>query len=300
MKKSNRSIPSTVWKVVTFALFAIFSAILLYLFFWTLTASVKTATDFNFYPISLTPKEDDWQFGNYIKVFTGLTISVVKPGVGTHEYSFALMFAYSLLYALGCTVVTILSQAVCGYIFAKYKFPCKKILYSAAMVAMVIPAIGALASELEIMKAIGFYDNIWALMIMKAGFGGMNFLIFYTVFRSIPDDFVEAAELDGASQLRIMMTIMLPMAKATIMIFALNSFIGYWNDFSVNITYLPSTPLAAYAIYYFQNSTTTAIALGGAPWVLCSSIIFCLPVLLLFLIFKNKMLANLNFGGLKE
>ena len=126
----------------------------------------------------------------------------------------------------------------------------------------------------------------------------MTFLIFYTVFRGVPWEYAEAAQLDGAGHLRIMITIMFPMIKATLGFYLLTGFIEFWNDWNVSVVYLPSMPVAAYAIYFFQNTANNFIKLGGVPYVLTASVIFCIPVFVRFMIFRKQLFTNLNFGGI--
>ena len=295
MKRKQKTSEAT-FRIIVFTVLAVFSIIFVIMLGWTVLNSLKTKEDFNFYPMEF-PKQ--LRFDNYSKVFGVLYIDVLKVGVGMIRYNFSSMFINSLIYAVGCTFFTIFPKAICGYVFAHYNFRMKKFLFNLAMVVMILPVIGALASELSIMKFLGIYDNVLALMVMKAGFGGMDFLIFYTVYKGVSWEYAEAALVDGAGPFKIMMSIMLPMGKATIAIFSLTSFITFWNDWSVNVVYLPSWPVAAYSLYYFQNSTNNVIAEGGVPFILTSSIIFCMPIFVLFIVFKKQMFENLNFGGLK-
>ncbi|MDY4186252.1 MAG: carbohydrate ABC transporter permease [Candidatus Borkfalkiaceae bacterium] len=296
MKKSVKSAKAPVFKIIFCTLLSFYTILFIVLLMWMLLSTFKSKSEFDFYPLDFPKK---FVFSNYPEVMKKLYIDIVISGVGKVRYSFIEMFGTSLLYSVGCTLVSVGFKAISGYVFAKYNFKLKGFLFSTAMVVMVIPTVGQLASELDIAKAIGFYDNIWGLMIMKGGFGGMAFLIFYSVFRGVPWEYAESAQLDGAGHFRIMLTIMFPMIKATLGFYLLTSFIEYWNDWSVSVVYMPSRPLAAYAIYYFQKSTENVIALGGVPYVLTSSVIFCIPVFILFMIFKKQLFTNLNFGGIK-
>lgn len=284
------------FKIFFFIMLTIYTLFFCLLLAWMIMSTFKGKTDFDFYPMRFPKK---LRFSNYPEVFSKLYIDVPVRGVGVVRYNFIQMFLNSVLYSVGCMLVSVGTKAICGYVFAKYNFPCRNFLFSVAMVVMVIPTVGTLASELDIMKNIGFYDNIWALMIMKGGFGGMTFLIFYTVFRGVPWEYAEAAQIDGAGHIRIMLTIMFPMVKATIGFYLLTGFIEFWNDWSVSVVYLPSMPVAAYAIYYFQNSTTNVISMGGVPYVLTASVIFCIPVFVMFMVFRKQLFTNLNFGGIK-
>lgn len=284
-------------RMIVFILLAIFVFTMVYLFLWSLMNSVKASFDFSLDPLGFPPVI---HLENFITTFGLYRVDGININNNIVSVGFIQMFWNSILYSVGCTVLQLGSKIITGYIFSYYDFKMKKFLYGLAMVCLVFPVIGSLASELEIMMAIGFYDNVFALMIMKCGFGGMDFLLFISIFNALSWDYAEAAQIDGASQVRIMFTIMIPMIKASILIFALQSFISFWNDYSVNIQYMPTRPVAAYGLYNLRNSTDPLMSSGGQPYQLCASLIFCLPNLILFAIFKKQLFQNLNFGGLKE
>ena len=169
----------------------------------------------------------------------------------------------------------------------------------AFLVIMILPIIGALPSELRMMRLLGFYDNVFALMLMKGSYTGMNFMIFHATFASIEKDYTEAATIDGASHVAIMFKIIFPMAKQIITILALTSMITYWNDWNVSVTYLPSWPTASYALFVFQNSNLPEIALGGIPYIFCACTVVMLPLLVIFIVFREQLMGEISFGGVK-
>ena len=132
---------------------------------------------------------------------------------------------------------------------------------------------------------------------MKGHFLGANFLIYYASFKSLPNDYKEAAEIDGASQLQILLNVVVPLIKTTIGAIALLSFIGYWNDYTTAMIYLPSRPTIAYGLYYFTHSTineASYVTVGIAACMLVT-----IPIFIVFLIFRNKLIGNMAVGGIK-
>lgn len=281
---------------ILFVLLLIYSITIIFLICWTLTSSLKTKTDFNMHPLAF-PSE--LRFSNYIRIFSDLSVQI--PKVGYNEYHIFLpeLFFYSVIYSVGCTVVYVLARACTAYAVARYKFRLGGFLYSLNIIVMIIPVVGRLPGELQLMRAIGFYDNIFALCIMKASFTGMDFMLFHSTFSSISYEYTEAAKIDGAGHFTIMFRIIFPMAKQIIFILALTSFIGYWNEWSVTVTYMPSYPTAAYALYVFQNSNLPNISLGGIPYIMCACTVVMLPVLILFIIFRKQIMGEISFGGVK-
>ena len=135
------------------------------------------------------------------------------------------------------------------------------------------------------------------LCIMKGGFLGSNFLIFYATFKGISWEYAEAAFIDGASHVRVLFTIMIPLAMTSIAAIFLLGFIGNWNNWNVHVIYLPNYPMISYALYYFQNNTINAIS--NTPCKLAACMIVLAPILVLFLLFRKKLMGNLTIGGLK-
>ena len=94
------------------------------------------------------------------------------------------------------------------------------------------------------------------------------------------------------------LSIMLPMAVPTFFALTLMQFITYWNDWQASMIYFPSTPTVAYALYTFQfpgagNKTT------GVPYIMSACILVAIPILILFVIFRNKIMGSVSIGGLK-
>ena len=133
---------------------------------------------------------------------------------------------------------------------------------------------------------------------MQFNFLGSYYLVFHAMFANVPKDFADAAYIDGAGEWRVMMQIMIPMVKNTFFVIVLLYFIGYWNDYQTPMLYIPSYPTMANGLYQFSQSTDNALA--TVPMKLTGCMIMFLPILVLFLIFRNKMLGNISMGGLKE
>lgn len=286
----------TPFSVIMFAILFCYAALLCFLLFWVLMSSFKSKADFNFHPLNWPEK---FIFSNYKNVLEQLYVPLTIPGVGTKRLYLLQLFGNSLIYAVGATVISILTHAMVAYVVAKYRFFLRNAIYTVAVLVMIIPIVNSLPSELAIMRKIGFYDNILGLILMKGSFTGINFLILHATFSGISWEYAEAARMDGASNAKIMFRIMFPMASTTMTILALTSFIGFWNDWTSTMVYMPSYPTAAYALYNFQNSNINIIATGGVPYVLCACGIVMLPILAVFILFRNRLMGEFAVGGIK-
>ena len=267
--------------------FTIYLISLYYIVFLGLLNSLKELGDIYVNRFGFPKK---WCFDNYVKAFTNLYIDVLP-----YRYYLPQLFLNSLIYSVGSVMITTTSTCACAYLFNKYKCKLGDFLYSVYLVLMIIPIVGNTGSSLAFSQAVGTYDNLLFQFFTGITFTS-NPLIFYAAWAAVPKDYMEAAFIDGAGHWRTMITIMWPMISVIFMIQVLLRFIPTWNDYMTPMVYLPSFPTAAYALFRFNQDNYFA---GQIPLRLAASILLCLPCLLLFFIFKNKMLGNISFGGIK-
>ena len=234
----------------------------------------------------------NWLFSNYIDVFRGMHLTVN----GIQDVYLPTLFLNGFLYAFISAMVMVFTNCVVAYIVAKYDCIVSRIIYTLVIIFMILPVVGTLPSELQIMRFLGFYDNMIGIYLMKIMFGGTNFLIFYAMFKSVSWSYAEAAFVDGASHFKVFAMIMLPMAIPTFFALVLMQFIVYWNDWQASLIYFPSFPTVAYGLYVFQNSSNET---AGVPYTMASSMLVALPIIALFVAFRSKIVGTVAVGGLK-
>lgn len=276
-----------VFTVILLIILTLYGISLLVPFLWSLLSTFKDQFEFLDNPFG-------WPKAFTLKNY-GLAFSTLQLTANNKLFDLWAMFLNSFLYAFGCTVASTLVHSVTAYLVAKYRFRFNKLVYGIVVVCMVLPIVGSLPSEIQLARAIGFYDNIIGLWIMKGNFLGMHFLMFYGTFKSLSWEYAEAAFIDGASHMKVMTGIMMPLAKTTIVIVSILTFIGYWNEYYVPMIFLPSMPTVAYGLYKFQSLPQS----GNLPMMLTGCMLIIIPIMILFLIFKNKMIGNLTMGGIK-
>ena len=282
---------SNVFSWVLTAVLILYSVLLLMMFFWSVITSFKDTFDYIMNPFGW-PQE--WKWSNYSLLFD--TIRVQAQATRRWVYMDE-MFLNSIVYSLGCTIVATMTPCIVAYLTAKYKFRLNKIIHTIVIVAMILPIVGSLPSELQIVKTLGLYDHMWGMFILKANFLGMYFLVFYAVFKSLSWEYAEAAFVDGAGHLTVMVRIMIPLVKSTIFAVAIMVFIGFWNDYQTPMLYIPSSPTVAYGL--FQFSSLGEEGASSVSIVMAGSILVMIPMLVLFVIFKDKFIGNLTVGGIK-
>ena len=162
---------------------------------------------------------------------------------------------------------------------------------------MLLPIVGAQPAELKLLKALRIYDNFIGMWIWAAGFSGLYFLIFYNIFKSAPAGYTEAAKIDGASNLTIMVRITLPLVKGAIMTVFLLHLISYWNTYQTILLYLPTHPNIAVGV--LRMSQTTENGMNYIPMRVSAAFIMILPTVAIFMMFSKQLMGNITIGGLK-
>lgn len=289
--KNRKYIKMDAFTIVLYALVTIYCLSMLYILFFGLVNSLKDATDYEWNnPFAFPNSEFGWKFGNYAKVFKDFNVFTV----GGKQVYLPSMFLNSLLYAGLMSLFCMATQVITAYAVAKYDFKGKRLIYGVAIVVMLLPIIGSLASEVQIANFFGFRNNLIGVCIMKCKYPGIYFLVFYATFKSLPWTFAEAAQIDGAGHFRTFIQIMLPLIRSTLFAVFILLFIEHWNDYYTPMVFLPEKPTMSYGLFIFQTDNK-----ASTPIQLAACILACVPILIVFAAFKDKIMSNVTMGGIK-
>lgn len=275
--------------VVMLIVLILYSALLLGMLLWAVLTAFKEPIAFNRNKVGL-PKP--WYFDNIPYVLKNAEIRKEQGVVPFYEIVWN-----SILYSVGCALINTLVTGVVAYACAKYKCAFSKFIYGLVLVVMVIPVVGNQTSEIQMSMNLGLYDKMIGMLVMRASFLGIYFLVFYDMFKAVPAALSEAAEIDGAGDAQIMVKIFFPIASNTFLTVLLINFIGYWNNYQVPMVYVPNHPTLAE--YVFQISTFSKYPYSKAPVQLATSLILLLPVVTVFIFTHKRLLGNLSIGGVK-
>lgn len=177
--------------------------------------------------------------------------------------NFLLYFKNSIVQTVLATVFSVIGCMTFGYVLTRKNFVFKKAL----TVFMLIPMMfgGGLIPSYMLIKSLGLYDTIWALIL--PGFVSIwNAILARTFIQTtIPDDVIESAVLDGANDFQIFLRIILPLSTTIIAILALYAAVGRWNDYFGPLVYLPSKELKPLQLYLKEvlSSAASTQALSG-------------------------------------
>lgn len=271
---------------IIFVLFVLYAITLLYPVIWMFMSSLKGSLEYSGGdPFALPQK---WLFSNYLEAVRTLKLK---------NTTYFGMIWNSLWTAGGSVIVGLFASAIVCYVMAKLEFPGRKIIYTINILIMMIPIYGALAADFKLKGDLGLYDNPLNIIISSLGpITGLRFLVLYAFFKGISWEYAEAGLVDGASQARIFFSIMLPQAIPPLVTFAMTDFIGAWNDYMTPLIYLPSYPTLASGLYEYEANMTRAVKY---PVYYAGVIISTIPILALFVAFRDMFMSSLSVGGLK-
>ena len=283
----------SVFLSVLFVLLVIWVAVMVLLFAWAIITSLKDKWDFKENVLGLP---EAWHFKNYIEVFKSFYVKVVNEK-GTSYAMIWHMALNSVLYAGGSALLAAGVPALTAYACSRFNFKFNKVIYGTVIVLMILPVFGTTAATLDILRSLGIYDTIPGQWILNASGIGVNVLIYGAAFGAVPKAISEAAEIDGASQLRILFRIMFPLILPTYYTLFLTSFVAFWNNYEVALIMIPSFPTLSYGLYSFNFSSETD--LSSAPMKLAGVVVVMLPILLVFVLTHKKLMMSASVGGVK-
>lgn len=266
---------------VVSALFFLYMLTLIFPFVWMLLNSLKTNMDF-FKDIWSLPEKP--LLSNYVNVWDQMNLLVY--------------FGNSIKLTLLGTLASILTASMASYVIAKYKFKLSKLLYTMAIVVMLIPSIGTIAALYKFMISTHLFNTHLGLVLLYSGGFGFNFILLYGFFKSVSWSYAEAGFVDGASDAQVFLRIMLPQARPGIIAVAIIQAINVWNDYFNPYMFLQDKSKMTLAVGIYNLVQEQSYA-ADWPKLFAAMIIATVPVLIVYAIFSNTIIENTVAGGLK-
>jgi multiple sugar transport system permease protein len=282
-------------KILVYALLIVGSIIFMAPFAWMVVASFKHLDDIFTYPPTWIPHNPT--FANYRTFLESQNV--------------ARWFFNSAFVTLTIIAVQTLFSAMAAYCFAKRAFPLRDTFFLAGLGTMAIPAAVLLVPNYLVLKHIpmfggndflgngghGWLDSYWGLIVPNC-INMFSIFMMRQYMRSIPDELIDAAKVDGAGHFRIFAQVVVPLSKPVIAATAIFAFNFYWNNFQGPLIIISSpdhytVPLGlAMFVQTAQHRTSWDIVMAG-------SVLATLPVLIAFLLFQRYFVRGIAISGLK-
>lgn len=219
----------------------------------------------------------------------------------TEQITFWSMFKNTLLYTCGGAIIYAFMPAMTAYLCAKYDYKLSRAIFIAYTIMMCMPIVGSLPTELSFLREMGLYDSIFGNYVQKMTGSGMYFFVYYAYFKGASNTYREAAIIDGAGPLTVMFRIYFPLAIKIVSTVFLIQFVALWNDYQTPLVYLPTRPTLAYGIFYVSTPNANFNAkLYEVPVQIAGPMMLAIPILIIFIAFKNRLMGDITLGGIKE
>lgn len=268
-------------KLFVIVLLLLFAAYILVPILWMLSTTLRTPMESFKMPPAVLPTSfnldsyrtvfDKVDFGRFI--FNSFKVSVLGTGL------------------------QVLCSSMAAFAFARFRFPGKNVLFLAFLSSLMIPGAVMSIPRFIIMSKAGLIDSHLAL-ILPATFSAMGVFLIRQFMLTISKSYDEAAYIDGASRFYCFTRIVAPMAKPAMMVIAVQTFIGTWNDFFGPLIYINSEakmtlPLGLTALRGMLNS-------GNQSTILAGVLLSLIPPLLFYIAGQRFLIEGINLGGLKS
>ncbi|WP_316568296.1 carbohydrate ABC transporter permease [Neobacillus sp. YIM B06451] len=254
------------------------SVIILSPIWWMISTSLKTPAEIAQYPPTFFPKE--FRFDNYIKAWQ--TAPFTRWAMNT------------AFIAIVGTIGSVLVNSLVAYSFAKIRFKGRNALFVIVLSTMLIPGFVTMVPQYILFSKLGWV-NTYLPLIVPAFLGSAFFIFLLRQFMmTIPNSLVEAAVLDGANHLQIWWHIMIPLTKPALMVVAIFSFNGAWNDLLGPLLYINDERM-----YTLQIGLQTFKGTVQTQWhyLMSMSVTVLLPVVLLFFFFQRYFIEGANISS---
>ncbi len=228
-------------------------------------------------------------FDNYKKV-------IVSYGIWKNALN-------SLTYAAVVIVLNIIVNGLAGYVMAKFDFPGKGLLSFLILFLIIVPvetSIIPLYSIVTVLLQLKGTASVLAV-ILPAAISVFNIFLFIQFFESIPKEYEEAARLDGAGNLRIFFSMILPLSKPIVATVATFCFIGVWNDYVWPLMVLPYAGEGEWSLYPIQAVLTSIKTIRGVTTgeVMASLVIASVPIFIVYVVAQKYIVQGFGSAGLK-
>ena len=264
--------------IISHTLLIIVSLVVLFPFIWMLDTALKPNGQVYQFPPSLLP--NPIRLDNFVAVWTYLP--------------FGHFILNSLFVAVTGTILVMITSSLAAYAFARLTFPGRDGVFFVYVSTLLIPQAVLVIPEFLIMRYLGWINSYEALIIPGA-FTAFGTFLMRQFFKTIPIELEESALIDGASRLRILWNIILPLSRSALSVLGLFTFISFWNNFLwplivVNTEDVVTIPLGL-QMFQGQHGTEWSYMMAGAT-------ISVLPGIILVILLQRYLVRGIALTGI--
>lgn len=211
------------------------------------------------------------------------------------EKPFLRWFFNSTFVATASTALVVLTSSLAGYSFAKFRYPGRNLLFWIIIATLMIPLEAMIVPLFVLVRDLGWL-NTYTGLIIPAGGSAFGIFLMRQHMLSMPDELIEAARIDGASEPYIFWRIVLPINQPALSALAIFSFMWNWNSFLYPLLVASTDEMRTLPIGLasFESAYST-----NYPQLMAVSVLACIPVLIVFFILQNRFIESMALTGVK-
>ncbi len=263
---------------VIIAFLAVLSAIMMYPMVWMFLTSFKSNAEIRTYRTKVLPVE--WTLEGYRSAFER------APVAG--------WFANSMFVTICVTAAVILTSTLIGYVFAKYEFRGKKLLFVLLLATMMVPPQVTMIPRYLMIQKMHLFNTRWAL-IVPGLVSAFSIYLARQFIGDIPDSLCEAAKIDGAGPIRIYWHVILPNIKPAIGSIGIFTAMMHWNDYLnplLMLNDMEKMTLPLGLVIFDSQRTSDLSATMAASMIM-------IPMIVIFLVFQKQFIKGMTMSGIK-
>jgi multiple sugar transport system permease protein len=267
--------------IVVYSLLIVLSLLFLFPFYWMLSTALKAEHNVFLWPPQWIPNPVLW--------------SNFKEALSNPQLPFSLFFKNTMILEIGIIVGRLISCTFIAYGFARLEAPGKDLLFGVLLATLMLPSAVTLIPRFILFNKIGWV-NSYLPLIVPSWFGeAYAIFLMRQFFMTIPRELEEAARMDGANFLQIIIGIIVPLSMPVLTVILILSFKDIWNDFFGPLLYLNDLtkyPVAV-GLAYFNGQFRVQMSL-----LMAASVVVLLPLLIVFFIAQKAFVEGISLTGL--
>ena len=283
------------YKVLSIVILVILAILFLFPLYWIVTGAFKPATDI--YATKPVWAPSEWVSTNFENLFNRRSAPLFEIfGLQGPTVPAAFRWLINTVFmAVAAMILTCITAAMAGYALAKKRFRGRAILFGLIVCAMALPKQVILIPLLREMSDLHLYDTLWAVIFPTVGWPFGVFLM-KQFSESIPGEILEAARVDGSSELRTFTTIVVPMIKPGIGAVAIFTFINSWNDYFMQLIMLSSGSNFTISLGIATLQAETSVDMG---MLMAGAALAAIPIIVVFLVVQKYFTQGITMGAVK-
>ena len=276
----NNGAKNIVTRVIDLVMKCLLVVIMVFPFYWMVITAFKTQKESMIFPPTLIPSQITFE-----------SFSTVMEKI-----PFGLFFKNSLIIALSVVLLQFIVVVPAAYGFAKYNFRCKNLFFAFVLLGFMLPQQITFAPSYLMFNKVGLL-NSYAPMIIPFIGNAFGIFLLRQYFLEIPQEIIEAARLDDASEWKIIVRIMIPMARTAISSIGLLSFISSWNSYFWPLVMTSNNTYRTLPI----GVTLLTGSEGASQWpiVMAGNLMMVLPILVVYGFASGKIRKAFVYSGIK-